>query len=364
MNDNSEELSSDGHLEASDSEINDRGYSSLSRNDNFRYLRPPGYKPNRKRGISSDDESDPEPTMKQQKRHKSSRDVIAGAKIRPFPEGLGPSERRNEWTLLKQQLSAIIRLKPSLKSQQQKLDFLVAEGGREILKGLNSKPAATEITNATPNPVFDNAIKRLDAHFHTGTNVVTDIIRFRNLAQQKNEPFIDFVHRLQQHAAVCEFGAAEENEIILQIRQTATNKEKLTEMMTRETKTLSEIINYGSCLDSEETFKVPKQEIEKEAQLRTDDAMVAANFSRGAYAHRGPSRGRYNYRGQSRGNHRGSMPFRGSRGNLRPPYYNQPDQRAKCYNCGKPGHIARNCTSVAFTKEEKPFQNPEYVWED
>lgn len=368
--------SSSSSLCASDHMQNDENSETLDGNDKFRYIRPLGFEnKNQKKkssvqmevdGNSDNDSPDPEQKRSVKNVHHATKDVITGAKIRAFPEGLGPSERRNEWTFLKQQLEFVIRLKPTLKSQQQKLDFLIAEGGREIQKALNSKPAPDEVLNVKDIPVFDNAIKRLNSHFNTGTNAVTDIIRFRNLIQRTNEPFIEFVQRLQQHASFCGFGEAEENEIILQIRQTAINKEKLAEMMTRESKTLQEIVNYGSCLDSEESLRDKKHQTVKEQADRSETVDVAANFSRKP-AYRGNREG---YRGRGRGFGRGYgrsqrfSPYHDNRGrgHFRQANNYQSDSRTKCYKCGKTGHISRDCYSdtIAYTKEERDEPNVNY----
>lgn len=347
--------------------------------NDFRYIRPHGYL-HRLAESESVNTAVKEIKLKKKKSEKVKqppRDVIAGAKIRAFPEGLGPSERRNEWNFLKDQIGAIIRLKPSLKTQQQKLDFLVAEGGREIQKALNSKEAPDEIKQGSPIPVYDNALKRLDLHFHTGTNQVTDIIRFRNLVQNKTEPFIDFVHRLKQHASFCGFGEAEDNEIILQIRQTSINRDKLAEMMTRETKTLQEIINYGSCLDSEEATKFQKRDTVKEEEEQFKLADIAANFSHGSSfrGFRGGFRGGYRGRG-NRGRQQRFAPYHDNRGsNITRRGFNENQvPRLKCYTCGKSGHVARNCyaNTVSYAKEERSDRDlsqsdikaEPYVWND
>lgn len=224
-----------------------------------------------------------------------------------------------------------LALKPSLASQKEMLAFLVVAGGREIQKALNDKPAPGEITDGDPMPEFDNALLRLDHHFTTGTNAITDIIRFRSIMQKKNEQFIDFIHRLQEHASYCDFGEAEEHEIMIQIRQGAIFKQKLGEMMTRENKSLAEVINYGSSLDAE----MQEDPDSKRSDAKDFETEVAAIDSRPQFQprmnsyrqQRGQNRFRPYYdprrappRQQSQGNYRFQQPqggFQQSQGGYR-----------------------------------------------
>lgn len=283
-------------INASDCEIDDTPFADLTRNDNFAYL---SYN-NSGRGVLLTDRVERrdsfEETSEYRKKKSShhakrvnetprqrlkelqrspGRDKVAGIQIKQFPEGLNPSARRNEWILWREQLMLFLSLKKTLKTQAEKRAFLVVSGGREIQKALSDKPVPGEITDLSPVPVFDNALLRLDNHFQTGTNAITDIIRFRKLAQKGGEQFIDFVHRLQEHAAHCGFGDAEENETLIQIRTNATHALQLGQMKTRENKTLADVINFGSSLDNEESLSEDTVRVKRESDTTENNEVYA-----------------------------------------------------------------------------------------
>lgn len=278
----------------------------------------------------------PNNERRRRKRRETGKDKVTGASLKEFPDGLNPSARRNEWILWKERLLLLVALKPSLKTQEDKKAFLIVSGGREIQKALNDKPVATEVMQGESIPVFENALKRLDHHFQTGTNALTDIIRFRKIKQKKGEQFIDFVQRLQQHASHCGFGESEENEILLQIRTGAIHATKLSEMMTRENKSLADVVNYGSCLDNEEAMAETK--LKEEKARESDDKEEGSNV---AFVQRSDEQGRGygnrfrpyhdNQRARGRGRGRGRELGRGFQ------------TKVRCYNCKKVGHFARDC---------------------
>lgn len=288
-------------------------------------------------------------------RRRSLKDKVSGAQMKSFPEGLNPSRRRNEWIMWREQLTLILSLKRSLKSQEEKLAFLIVSGGREIQKALKNKEAPGEITNTKTIPVFDNALKRLDYYFNTGTNAITDIIAFRNILQRQGEQFVDFVHRLQEQASYCGFGQAEDNEVMMQIRQGAKHAEKLSEMMTRENKTLANVINYGSSLDTEESL-VDEKPKPREVPMKSEEEETVS-FVQKPYNKRRDESARYqpyqdNCRGRSRQQQRG-------RDTQRPrTSYNRDGRQEVCFNCNRPGHYARECrarrmprNNVAYASE-------------
>lgn len=363
--------------DVSDCETNDYNYTNITENDNFDYLKYNNTgrgvrrvahkqkKANRQQPEQQiDEEEEAQTDRKSREREQRSgkdrhghrrsqrspkKDKVGGMQLKPFPEGLNPSARRNEWILWREQFTLVLSLKRSLESEEEKRAFLIVSGGREIQKALNDRPSPDEIT-VKPIPVFVNALKRLDNHFKTGTNAITDIIRFRKLSQRKDEQFIDFVHRLKEHAAHCGFGDAEENEILIQIRTSATHADKLGEMMTRENKSLADVINYGSSLDNVETWTENSSKAKKEGRDPAIEDDVAA-----AYIPRQPSGGRNSHYGNrfrpyqenQRRQTQQRFPRRGTN--------NQNKQ--VCYNCKKPGHFIIDCRSrpsqsVAFANED------------
>lgn len=353
-------------INASDFEIDDTPFADLTRNDNFAYLsynnsgrgvlltdkaerrdsgeeRRDSGEEHRKRKPSHHEKrvnetSRPSRHRSRESQRSSGRDKVAGIQIKQFPEGLNPSARRNEWILWREQLMLFLSLKKTLKTQAEKRAFLVVSGGREIQRALSDKPVPGEITEKSPVPVFDNALLRLDNHFQTGTNAITDIIRFRKLTQKSGEQFIDFVHRLQENAAHCGFGDAEENEILIQIRTNATHALQLGQMMTRENKTLADVINFGSSLDNEESLSEGAARGKKESDTTENNDFDAAYVQKASSQNRFKGNRQRPYQEDTR---------RYNQEKSRPPQRGQDNRpnRQVCYNCKKPGHFIRDCRS-------------------
>ena len=57
---------------------------------------------------------------------------------------------------------------------------------------------------------YDSAKKTLNSHFETKVNVPYERYCFRQLSQECNESVEEFITRLRQHAAVCEFANVDE----------------------------------------------------------------------------------------------------------------------------------------------------------
>lgn len=383
-----------GDFSASDESSSDYEFNNLSQNDHFTddtNTRRPGafvrlHKPIQKKRkrvgptvTAPDSENEPGNDNKDTNKKKSRRgkkDVLSGTQVKPFPEGLDPSARRNEWLFWREQFMLLLKLKRSITSQEDKKAFLIVSGGREIQKALKDKPAPEE--DLRSEAVFENAIMRLDHHFRTGTNAITDIIRFRTVTQKSGEQFMDYVNRLKQHAAHCDFGEAEENEIMIQIRQTATHAKKLGEMMTRESKTLAEVINYGSSLDNEEFFSKADDKkngneasesnenvsfVRKQppnARGSADGRPAPYQTGRRSDQYMRPARG--GFRPQNRGGYN-----RGSYNAARGGQSRGSDTTHTCFNCGRRGHFARDCrmqinNNVAFASEDR--DKKVCIWND
>lgn len=400
--DTSSSSSSDSQLSdisASDESASDKGFANLSQNDHFSSkddsTRPGAYvrlpRPIRKKSarlrsepttdISPESQSDRIEKSRNKKRRSrhdkpNKKDALSGAQVKPFPEGLDPSARRNEWLFWREQFMLLLKLKRSIRSQEDKKAFLIVSGGREIQKALKDKPAPEE--DLTSKAVFDNAIFRLDHHFRTGTNAITDIIRFRTITQKGGEQFIDYVNRLKQNAAHCDFGDAEENEIMIQIRQTAIHAKKLGEMMTRESKTLAEVINYGSSLDNEEFFTVTNsKKSEPEASPAGEevafvrkqqsafrkagsDRPLSYQMNRRAEPYQRPTRGGFRPQSRSGNNRGGNNSFRSGQNRTT-------ESHQTCFNCGRRGHFARDCRmqnrqNVAYATEDR--DNKVSIWNE
>lgn len=306
----------------------------------------------KKRSNETPNESGPIPTKTSKKpellnpHFTIEKDKISGAQLKPFPVGLKPSERRNEWLEWKESLQHMLLLKPTLKTQEEKMAFLVVSGGKEIQKALKGKPIPEE-TLTKPTPVFDNAMLRLDKHFNSGTSAITDIIHFRNLVQLNGEPFTAYLHRLKTQASYCNFGDAEENEVILQLIKGAIHGETLGRAATRYQRSLADITNIGVCIEIEEQEKSVQKEVIKIKQEETNVAFVrqqprSNNF---ANAHR-PGNGNRFSPYQNGGRFQGrQLPRNHGRNFNQNRGRNSYENRMKCFSCGRLGHIARACNS-------------------
>lgn len=281
------------------------------------------------------------------------KDIISGWPLKPFPGNLKPEEQRHEWRSWKQLFLSYLALKKRVRSQQEKLAVLLLAGGTEIMKASQTSrsPKEIKVKPGEKELVFDNMMVRLDKHFRAEEDSILDSVLFHQMNQKQSEPFRDYVQRLRQQAAFCNFGAREETEIILRIIQGANDREEFMRMAVWHHKTLEELEVFGTAMeDSKKRFVQLKSETSlREFKSEQGTTEVAAVFKAG-YADKqrntwNPSGERNrqisgNFRGRSmapqfrnppyRGAYRG---FSGNRG--RAPF--------RCYNCGGSNHIARQC---------------------
>lgn len=154
-----------------------------------------------------------------------------GIRIRQF--NAASDDLHQEWKDWFEEFEVFIELK-EIKTQRSKYLYLQNKGGSDLIRLIKTLPVGedeqtTEQAIAIAaeagidgadieDPIYDNALKRLNNHFGLKKNLVLAQHKFRQLRQEPKEKFGKFMARMYKQASNCDWNETEtKNQIVQQI---------------------------------------------------------------------------------------------------------------------------------------------------
>lgn len=172
--------------------------------------------------------------------------------LEPFNSTVDTQDLRREWEEWHRAFELTLELR-NVESQHEKFVLLLASGGRGLQRIFyNLRPSSDEVY---PGPVkvplkpaevpeYENAIKRLNKFFIGKRNERIELEVFRSIKQTGDETFNQFLLRLREQAARCDFSDREEKEMLQQITMGARD-EKVRDKGLEDVMDLDGIISYA-----------------------------------------------------------------------------------------------------------------------
>lgn len=241
------------------------------------------------------------------------------------------SARLKEWEEWKSSLEVFLLTRAKkIKTQEEKWAWLMHLGGNE-LKDVhdNATPAPEEAKPPMAPKAYTDAIARLDLHYSSTNNVNVDLSKFREIKQEPEEKFDQYMIRLRQAATKCKYGELEDREILHQISATA-KLQKVRDKAYESKYSLLELIDYAHNQELVEERDDTRKKMENKFLV----APVEAQETRRRPCMRCGS-----------GKHGNDDSRCAARNQV-------------CLNCKKTGHFARVCRSVRKFSNRFDGKNP------
>lgn len=274
-------------------------------------------------------------------------------RIRPFELMADRSRLPIEWQKWKRELDRYFDA-TGVTSQWEKRSIMLHLVGSDVQEIFDHLPGVNEVPHiVTDPPYFDVAIQRLDEHFEPLRRRNYERHLFRQISQNQEERFADFVLRLRIQAKRCEFDRYDsretEDRIIEQIVEACRSTDLKRQILEKDM-TLDEILALGTTLAD-----VQQQVRELGRQLTSNTA--PSNVSKVSKA---PSREmRSEVRGIQRSNFSRQIDRAcfacGRRGHLKGDNVCRA-KNAKCLKCGETGHFINRC--LKRTNTSRPVVGP------
>lgn len=278
----------------------------------------------------------------------------------PFDGTLPPNNRKAEWIRFRDQYIRIVSCKAPVGAAT-KLTGMKIFAGSFLL---NIIEVQEKLISPNSADVYLDTIEAVNRYFNRSCDPAKERMKFREMKMRENEPYEDWVLRLEGQAKYCDF---DDNQREEEFRQALLRRSipeisvKLYEASVMLGNDLQRIINQGKHLDEirRETGEVVKQDEKPNSNLnREEDDYKAVNVVRmekpernGRYDAGGPSRrfsgGQKRYRDWpvNRGAWAKEPAARCTRcGRMHGQGQNKCAAfRVQCWNCGVWGHFAEFC---------------------
>lgn len=268
-----------------------------------------------------------------------------------FNDKADANDLRREWEEWHRAFELLMQME-NVESQSHKLISMLTLGGRGLQRIFyNLRPIAGEVNPAPVKvplipqdvPEYDNAVKRLRAFFMGKRNERVDLEVFRSLKQMPDESFNNFMLRLRDQAARCEFSTREETELLQQITIGARD-EKVRDKGLENVMSLDEVMVYAM------NREILQQQREKHKPFLDDSSVNRVNSNRRDTSRPNERNHPYERRQSPRREYSSGQRSYGDCkrcGSSRHSEHSQEcfARNARCNNCGERGHYARKCAS-------------------
>ena len=280
--------------------------------------------------------------------------------ISPFKEGLKINERKAEWIRFREQFLDILACKGEV-------DPMIKLTGLKIYGGPYLSNIIKIELGKIPEPevdIFAKILNVLDLYFNKICDTGKERIKFREMRMNEQEPFEDWILRLETQATFCEFDeSVYKEEFLLAIlrRSIPGIADKLYEMSEIFNKDIEAIKKHGQHLDfirrelMTSTNDVnSKEAVAKSMSMEPENAINAVQHDRGRkfinYRRRGNFRGVYKAPSHSRRIEKNCGKCGSTHERNRCKAFG-----LKCFKCKQVGHFAHLCRNgyVKPSKEDE-----------
>lgn len=192
------------------------------------------------------------------------------------------AEAREKWKTFITQFEKVILMQPGAFTENQKRVLLTVKGGQLIQKLLETLDFNENVNSQN---VYQEAKKVCSDYFDSNSMRLVDMTTFRNMAQNKDEPFTTYVARLRNKARVCQFGVEQEAvEVAQQIMNGAIDKrEFLNSAVLFPDMKLADLERLGTRFEMTRSLRTEQSHVAKLMQTKSDPEefqLVNAVFNR------------------------------------------------------------------------------------